>query len=78
MEAIQRFMNVSEAAEFLGVSPASLRKWSDQDLLPVYRTPGGQRRYSPADLEAFLASMRQEPANHAVPRYGRNVNSVTG
>jgi excisionase family DNA binding protein len=76
MEASQRFFNVSEAADFLGVSAASLRKWSDQGLVQVYRTPGGQRRYSPGDLEEFLSSMRQ-PAE-AVPRYGRNANSVTG
>jgi excisionase family DNA binding protein len=72
MEASQRFLNVSEAADFLGVSAASLRKWSDQGLVPVYRTPGGQRRYSPADLEEFLASMRQPAATSGVPRYGRN------
>jgi excisionase family DNA binding protein len=72
MEASQRFLNVSEAADFLGVSAASLRKWSDQGLVPVYRTPGGQRRYSPTDLEEFLASMRQPTATSAVPRYGRN------
>jgi excisionase family DNA binding protein len=79
MEASQRFFNVSEAAEFLGVSAASLRKWSDQGIVPVYRTPGGQRRYAPADLEDFLASMRQ-PAGSvgAVPRFGRNANSITG
>ena len=78
MEATQRFLNVSEAAEFLGVSAASLRKWSDQGLVPVYRTPGGQRRYSPPDLDEFLASMRQPAAGQAVPRYGRNANSITG
>lgn len=80
MEASQRFLNVSEAAEFLGVSAASLRKWSDQGIVPVYRTPGGQRRYAPADLEEFLASMRQpsQPSVGAVPRYGRNANSITG
>ena len=79
MEASQRFLNVSEAAEFLGVSAASLRKWSDQGLVPVYRTPGGQRRYAPKDLEEFLSAMRQ-PAQSAgaVPRYGRNVNSISG
>jgi excisionase family DNA binding protein len=78
MEASQRFYNVSEAAEFLGVSAASLRKWSDQGLVPVYRTPGGQRRYSPEDLEQFLASMRQpSPETVAVPHYGRNANSIT-
>ena len=53
MEAAQRFLNVSEAAGFLGVSAASLRKWSDE-VVPVYRTPGGQRRYAPGDLEEFL------------------------
>ena len=47
MEASQRFLNVSEAAEFLGVSAASLRKWSDQGIVPVYRTPG-----RPAPLRA--------------------------
>jgi DNA repair protein RadD len=78
MEGTQRFLNVSEAAEFLGVSAASLRKWSDQALLPVYRTPGGQRRYSPHDLEEFLASMRQPGAGAAVPRYGRNARSISG
>ena len=78
MEASQKFVNVSEAADYLGVSAASLRKWSDQGLVPVYRTPGGQRRYSPGDLEDFLASMRQPAVGQAVPRYGRNANSITG
>ena len=80
MEATQRFFNVSDAAEFLGVSAASLRRWSDQGLVPVYRTPGGQRRYALGDLEEFLASMRQ-PASSALEvtaqRYGPDVNSVS-
>jgi excisionase family DNA binding protein len=77
MEAGQRFLNVSEAAAYLGVSAASLRKWSDQGLVPVYRTPGRQRRYLSDDLEDFLASMRQPAAGQAVPRYGRNAGSTT-
>ena len=75
MEATPRFLNVSEAAEFLGVSAASLRKWSDEGLVPVYRTPGGQRRFSANDLEQFLDSMRQ-PAAPQMVRYGRNVSSL--
>ena len=55
------FWNVGTAAAFLGVSAASLRQWSDDGRVRVYRTPGGQRRYRPTDLEAFIASMR-EPA----------------
>jgi excisionase family DNA binding protein len=54
-----QFWNVGKAAAYLGVSPASLRQWSDDGRVRVYRTPGGQRRYRPADLEAFVASMRE-------------------
>jgi excisionase family DNA binding protein len=75
MEGSLKLLNVSEAAAHLGVSAASLRKWSDQGLVPVYRTPGGQRRYSMGDLEEFIASMRQPSA---VPRLGRNAGSATG
>jgi excisionase family DNA binding protein len=61
MAGSERLLNASEAAEFLGVSTSSVRKWSDQGLVPVYRTPGGQRRYSLTDLERFLESMREPP-----------------
>jgi predicted site-specific integrase-resolvase len=61
VEANRRLLSVGESAEFLGMSAASLRNWSDQGLVPVYRTPGGQRRYSPADLQRFIASMRESP-----------------
>src|SRR3954451_18491337 len=70
MEASQKFLNVSEAAAHLGVSAASLRKWSDRGLVCVYRTPGGQRRYSQDDLARFLVSMRKpafSPAALAAP-----------
>ncbi len=63
--AATRLINVGQAAELLGVSPASLRKWSDEGLLAVHRTPGGQRRYSQADLDEFIRSMRQPPRSAA-------------
>jgi excisionase family DNA binding protein len=77
MEATHKFLNVSDAAAYLGVSAASLRKWSDQGLVRVYRTPGGQRRYAPEDLDGFLASMRQPAVAQAVPRYGRTADFGT-
>jgi excisionase family DNA binding protein len=52
-----RLLRVGDAATYLGVSRDSLRKWSDQGLLRVYRTPGGQRRYSVADLDEFMRTM---------------------
>lgn len=67
-----KLLNVGQAAEYLGVSSASLRKWSNDGLVPTYRTPGGQRRYSRTDLDRFIESMRETgPAEHAVPRLGR-------
>ena len=54
-----RLMSVGDAAAYLGVSPASLRKWSNSGLVPTYRTPGGQRRYSVEDLDSFKRSMRE-------------------
>jgi excisionase family DNA binding protein len=63
MQNAPRLLNVGEAAQYLGVSAASLRNWSNQGLVPTYRTPGGQRRYAIADLDGFVDSMR-EPGAH--------------
>jgi excisionase family DNA binding protein len=63
VEENEKVLSIGEAAKFLGVSTASLRKWSDQGLVPVHRTPGGQRRYYPADLQRFIESMRESPTS---------------
>jgi excisionase family DNA binding protein len=79
MEITARFLNVGQAAEYIGVSAASLRKWSNEGLVPVYRTPGGQRRYTREDLDDFMTSMREtSPADHAVPRLGRSTTALRG
>jgi excisionase family DNA binding protein len=77
VESNAKFLNVGQAAEYLGVSAASLRKWSNDGAVPVYRTPGGQRRYSRDDLDSFMESMREPaPSEVAVPRLGRGGMSV--
>ena len=69
MQPMKKLLNVGEAATYLGVSAASLRTWSDKGLVPSYRTPGGQRRYSRDDLDRFIESMRQpSPADVGVRR----------
>jgi excisionase family DNA binding protein len=47
----------SQAAEYLGVSLATVRRWSNNGHLHGYRTPGGQRRFSREQLDAFLSSL---------------------
>ena len=50
-----RMMPVGEASQILNVHPNTLRKWSDQGLIPSYRI--GQRRdrrFKVEDLVTFL------------------------
>ncbi len=47
----------SQAATYLGVSLATVRRWSNDGHLRGYRTPGGQRRFSRDQLDAFLQSL---------------------
>ena len=51
-------LTASEAARHLGVSISTLRRWSDAGHVESYRTPGGQRRFSVQQLDAFLDSLR--------------------
>jgi excisionase family DNA binding protein len=50
----------SQAALYLGVSLATIRRWTDAGHVSCYRTPGGQRRFSRAQLDDFVASMQRD------------------
>jgi excisionase family DNA binding protein len=52
------WVGLSEASRVLGVSPATLRRWSDAGRLRVFTTPGGHRRFSRAALERLLPADR--------------------
>jgi excisionase family DNA binding protein len=47
----------SQAAGYLGVSLATVRRWSNDGHLAGYRTPGGQRRFSRDQLDGFVRSL---------------------
>ncbi len=48
------WLTIHEACAFLGVDQSTLRRWSDTGKVPVFRTPGGHRRYAEADLRALV------------------------
>lgn len=52
------WVSLSEASRVLGVSPATLRRWSDAGRLRVFMTPGGHRRFSRAALQRLLPADR--------------------
>ena len=52
------WIGLSEASRILGVSPATVRRWSDDGRLRVFTTPGGHRRFSRSALQQLLPSDR--------------------
>jgi excisionase family DNA binding protein len=52
------WLGLFEASRLLGVSPATLRRWSNAGRLRVFTTPGGHRRFSRSALERLLPADR--------------------
>jgi excisionase family DNA binding protein len=48
------WLSLKEASVLLGIHFTTLRKWADEGQIRVFRTPGGHRRFSVADLRRFL------------------------
>jgi excisionase family DNA binding protein len=51
------WLSLREAAELLGIHPATVRLWADRSEIPSRRTSGGHRRFRRSDIESRL---RQE------------------
>jgi len=49
---------LERVAASLGVSIATVRRWSNAGYLDGYRTPGGQRRFTQEQLDSFLESLK--------------------
>ena len=56
----QEFVTTGVASNLLGVSEATIRRWSDQGKLPMFRIDIGRRdrRYSVNDLEKIKIANR--------------------
>ncbi|MBV9228406.1 MAG: helix-turn-helix domain-containing protein [Chloroflexi bacterium] len=69
------WLSLREAAEILGMHPATVRLWADRNELPSRRTSGGHRRFRRADIEARL---RQETEPKPDPAAQLLIQSVMG
>ena len=63
----------SQAALYLGVSLATIRRWTDAGHIDCYRTPGGQRRFSRIQLDDFITSMSRDGSSPAGSPAGARV-----
>lgn len=60
MKNLSDYMSVSEAAEFIGVTPLTLRNWDKSGKLKAARNPiNGYRMYEKEALEKFLSQIQQ-------------------
>jgi len=64
-QAGEEWISLSEAADLLGIHPATVRLWADRNELPSRRTNGGHRRFRRADIEARLRQDNEPKSNPA-------------
>ena len=63
-----QWLPLREVCRLLEVSDTTLRQWADNGHLPVYRTPGGHRRFLRQDVESLIGA--PGPAAAAPARSG--------
>jgi molybdopterin-binding protein len=59
-------VRIGEAAEMLGVSVDTLRRWERERQLRTVRTSGGQRTVPLVEVTRLLADRRREVANRPI------------
>jgi len=56
MNADEPLLTIGEASRLLGVSPITLRRWSDDGRIPVIVLPSGHRRFIAEDIRNLRAA----------------------
>ena len=54
------WLSLDEAAKRLNVHPTTVRDWADKGRIRIYRTPGGHRRFSEADVSELGAQPKPD------------------
>lgn len=62
MEKLRDFLRISEAAEYLGVSPNTLRNWENSGKIAAHRhSVNSYRLFKKEELDALLSHLQQPP-----------------
>jgi excisionase family DNA binding protein len=79
------WLSLTEASDWLGIHPTTLRRWADEGSVPHFRTPGGHRRFRSEELDAWMQGKQTKalapPGNlllHSALGYTREVMADQG
>ena len=56
----REWLTIHEASDLIGVSPATLRRWSDAGEIRAFTTPGGHRRFARAAVLGLIPAERRD------------------
>ena len=60
MKNLQNLMTIAQAAEYIGVTPLTLRNWDKAGKLKAIRNPiNGYRMYDKEELDKFLSLLQK-------------------
>ena len=59
MQTEAKFLTIAQAAQFLKISPDTLRRWESKGIVTPQRTKGGSRRYTLLDLKIAKLNKRK-------------------
>jgi excisionase family DNA binding protein len=59
-DSCEQWLTVHEACALIGVSPATLRRWSAAGDVQAFTTPGGHRRFARSTILGLLPSDRRQ------------------
>lgn len=67
-QQVDSLLTTQEAAELLGISPATLNGWRCRGVGPAFTKLGASVRYTARDLERFISSNRFSSTSEADAR----------
>lgn len=77
MAKVSEYLTIGDAAEYLGVSKDTLRRWDKAKKLVARRNPMSRYRlYSKKELDELLATLGRQPRK--VPDGNRKAKKATG
>lgn len=74
-DVVEEWLTVHEACALIGVSPATLRRWSAAGDVQAFTTPGGHRRFARSTILGLLPTARRQ--RPTLERLGETAEHMT-